>query len=255
MKILIAYVCPTEPGEHLDLAARFVATYHAYPPGVPHSTVILSNGGYPTNEMRVLFSTLGIPHDYFIHDDSGFDIGAFQALSHSKPDCDFCLYLGGPAHFKRAGWLKRMAEVWSRSGPNLYGSLTSYQITPHIVTSGFWCDPALVRAYPKKVVTYKERSEFEHWPTSLTYLAFGLGMNPKLVTWDGEYPVQHWRTPPNIFRRGDQSNCLTYYRHTHFYDIEPEAQRRANAANSDLLTVPLPRPAAPKPLALEPVGA
>lgn len=250
MKIILVYVCPTEPGEHLDLAARFVTTYHEYHPGVPHQTVIISNGGSPTNEMRVLFSTLGIPHDYFIHDDSGWDIGGFQTYAHTRPECDFVLWLGGPAYFKREGWLKRMADVWVQSGPNLYGSLASYQITPHIVTTGFWCHPDLIRAYPKKVVTYQQRSEFEHWATSLTYLAFKLGMNPKLVTWDGEYPVNHWRTPPNIFRRGDQSNCLTYYRHTHFFDVQTEAERVKNAADSDRLSVPLPRPTLRKPLAM-----
>jgi len=254
VKILLAYVFPTEPGEHLDLAARFAATYHEYPPGIPHSTVVIANGGEPTNEMRALFCALGIPHTWFVHDDVGWDCGGFQALAHSNPDCDFMLCLGGPAYFKRRGWLARMAQVWQQSGPNLYGSLASYQVTPHIVTTGFWCEPALIRAYPKKVVTYRDRSEFEHWNTSITYLAFSLGLNPKLVTWDGEYPVQHWRTPPNIFRRGDQSNCLTYYRHTHYYDTEPEAQRRANAGNTDLLTVPFPVPAR-KTLAMQPVGA
>jgi hypothetical protein len=55
-----------------------------------------------------------------------------------------------------------------------------------------------------------------------------------MVTWDGEWRRKDWRTPQNIFRRGDQSNLLVCDHHTEIYTAltDPVAIRQhQNLAN------------------------
>lgn len=241
MKITLVfnYPCPhtvlsggfSKPGEHDEMAARFVASYASFPPGIDHNTVVIANGGQPTPYMQALCASLpGL--DWFVHDDSGWDIGGFIAVSR-KLTCDFAVWMGGLAWVRRAGWMRRMAQAWTKRGPGCYGSLASYQIRPHLVTSGFWCSPKLVADYPVKVETHAQRGEFEHGQDSISMRAFRRGMPVMLVTWDGEWTMSEWRKPRNIFRRGDQSNCLTYYRHTDLYDEADAQSRRIVEAATD----------------------
>ena len=45
------------------------------------------------------------------------------------------------------------------------------------------------------------------------------GLQTRLVTWDGSYDLPDWRKPPNIFRRGDQSNLIVRDRHADAYTV------------------------------------
>jgi hypothetical protein len=193
--------------------------------------------------MQDILFRLQLPCEWFTHDDSGWDIGAYQAVANTL-NCDFMVGFGGPTHFRRAGWLKRMREVWQQCGDGLYGCLASYERHPHIITNGFWCNPDLIRKYPKRVITYDERAEFESSDKSLTYLAVSLGLPVRLVTWDGIYGIPDFRKAPNIFRRGDQSNCMSFYRHTEIYESTSPGrgpgERAWLAALADTLVCALP---------------
>ena len=58
------------------------------------------------------------------------------------------------------------------------------------------------------------------------------GKPVKMVTWDGEYDWPEWRTPPNIFRRGTQSNCVSVFKHSrHYAALSPQ-----DKINLELLT-------------------
>lgn len=116
-----------------------------------------------------------------------------------------------------------MADVFQERGDGLYGASASYWVTPHIRTAGFWCNPELIAAYPTEIRTYQDRYEFEHGERSITRLAEHLGLGCWMVTWDGVYAQAEWRTPPNVFWRGDQSNCLFYDRLHDLYDAQPLA--------------------------------
>lgn len=43
------------------------------------------------------------------------------------------------------------------------------------------------------------------------------GYPVRMVTEAETYEPKDWRKPANIFRRGDQSNCLVWDRHTDIY--------------------------------------
>ncbi len=214
--VAVVYVYPIAGhAEHDFSARRFVSTYRDFPPLGDHRLHVVFNGAAPSAENLAVFDGLDI--EVHRHDNTGWDIGAFQ-MAAREIDCDLIVCLGTNSHFKRAGWLRRMIESVEAHGDGLYGSSASYERDPHIRTTAFWCDPMLIRAYPKQVRTFDDRYEFEASPSSITRLAEHVGLGCWFVTWDGEYPKPEWRTPPNIFRRGDQSNSLVFDRYFEVFD-------------------------------------
>jgi hypothetical protein len=148
-------------------------------------------------------------------------------------DCGLIVCLGGNSHFTRAGWLSRMVAAARSHGDGLYGASASYERDPHIRTTGFWCDPMLLRAYPINVRTYEERYAFEASASSLTRLAEHEGLQCWLVTWSGEYLMGDWRTPADIFRRGDQSNALVRDKHFDLYEAMDDDAKSLHASMAD----------------------
>jgi hypothetical protein len=192
------------------------------PAEYPHQLHVVCNGGSPNSEVLDLFSETSPMYHH--HDNSGWDIGAFEKFT--AVDCDLILFLGANTHFKRAGWLRRMIEAREKFGHGLYGTSASFDIYPHIRTNGFMCQPQLVHAaWMKSRSRSKARHEFEVGATSLTAIASQQGIPCVLVTWDGFYQPNEWRKARNIFRRGDQSNCLIFDRHHEIYASSTPKQK------------------------------
>ncbi len=231
LSVAVVYVYPSigDP-EHDKDARRFVSSYVEFPPLHDHRLYVVFNGRSPSAEQRRLFDGLDV--SFHQHDDSGWDIGAFQSAAR-KVRADVIVCLGGNTYFKKVGWLRRMVQAVRAHGDGLYGASASYERDPHIRTTAFWCHPMLIRAYPKRVRTFEDRYSFEAGPMSLTRLAERIGLGCWLVTWDGEYPKRLWRTPANIFRRGDQSNSLAHDRYFDIYEGEDQESQAlsANLAN------------------------
>lgn len=226
MKITILYVFPVLP-QYFDYAARFVTTVLEHPAGVDFDILVVSNGGPPRGDMKALFSPFKTK--WIEHDNSGLDIGAMKAAVNHL-DCDMVFVCGANCYVRREGWLARIASVWNRKGPGMYGTLASFEIRPHINTTGFACPPSLLKEYFEKFPTIQTRADryhFEHGHSAMHIMAARKGLPVRLVTWDGTWEKPHWRTPENIYRRGDQSNCLTYFSHTDEYDLaDPELRNR-----------------------------
>lgn len=232
--VTLIYVYPSgefRTDEHDSYAKRFVQTYIKFPPNYAHETIVVCNGGPPNDFIHDLFRD--IPCSFFEHDDSGWDIGAYLAVARViHTEAVFCC--GGLTSFKRYGWLKRMVDAWAVHGRGMFGSLGSFQYgVKHFATTGFLCPTTLLRQYPKQVITYEERAEFEHGANCITTFALQLGMKALLVTWDGVYSLDEMRRPANVLNKGNQSNCLTYYKQTDIYDATNQQQKRLLQARVD----------------------
>lgn len=234
--IVVVYIyLPNDP-EHVSLANRFVTQYLKCPAGVPHRVIVVNQGGYPSPEMKAQFAKL--PNlSYYNHDDSGWDIGAFIAVSRVVTE-DVIACFGGTGFVQHPNWLKRMVEVWKKHGPGFYGSNSSYEITPHLSTSGFWCSPQLLAEYPTRVRTKEDRYAFEHARAGKCFWrqCEAKGVKVMLATWDGEYEWRDWRKPANIFRRGNQSNCITFFRHSLLFATATEPVKAGMSKVADELT-------------------
>lgn len=222
--VAVVYIHVPRDAEHVELAKRFVAKYLENPSGYDHATIIVCNGGQPTMEMSRLFFQL--PRcSFFLHDDSGWDIGGYIAVSRTI-QTDAAMYFCGTGFVQHPGWLARMVAAWNKFGPGMYGTLATYEVSPHLNTTGFLAPPLLVANYPITVRDKRGRYDFEHGPHALWKIARQHGIPVKLVTWDGEYDWPDWRKPANIYRRGDQSNCVTFFRHSlNFALADPNSKR------------------------------
>lgn len=252
MKPVLVYIYALDGAEgYCEMAHRFISTYRKFPPGHDHDTVIVCNGREPSLEAMQILG--GLPNaTFFPHDDSGQDIGGYIAACKTLPG-RVVLCCGGSVYFHRAGWLARMMDVWNRHGPGFYGSQSSYEVTPHLNTTGFWCPSGLLSSYPYPVVTKEDRYNFEHGKANLSQnidrpdlrtsraiwrIANRSGMPVRFVTWDGEYEWWDWRKPPEIFRRGEQRNLLLWWKLTDHYWESPLAHQRIFARGADTLTDP-----------------
>lgn len=212
MKTTVVYVFPLAgAGHYLDLAIRFVAGYHQYPPGVEHETVIVCNGSPVTDEVRFLFGAM--PNcKFLVHDNSGYDVGAYQHAARSNPS-DLMVFFGASTYLKGPGWLKRMADAFQKHGRGLYGvmgnrGVAHVGVAPHIRTTGFWMPTELMNQYPMRVERSDQRYPFEHGSNCLTSWIYRKGLMAWVVTWSGEYQQAQWDSIPNGFHHGDQSDML-----------------------------------------------
>lgn len=219
-------------------ARRFVSTYRTFDPGIEHSLTIVF-GGQP--EDLEIYS--GLPCRFEVYRGNGWDLGAYQfAAWLSNADFIFCMH--ARVHFKRPGWLKRLIEARQKHGDGLYGPSGSYQgcplgthpaPNPHM--RGMWgLNPAVYRDFPHVITSRDDSFRCESGEWNISRWFEDRGMPVMMVTWDGEYSKEHWRTPPNIFRRGDQSNLIVFDRHSDIYEqATPEIrlvdESRANGAD------------------------
>lgn len=237
LKISLLYIHVAGDQKHINYAKQFVASYKANPPGAEHSTLVICQGGPARQQTWRLFD--GLPNlSFFEHDDSGWDIGGFIAASKNL-DCDMVVCCGGSAFMQNPGWMARMVESWRKHGEGFYAANSTYEVSPHLNTCGFWCSPRFLARYPLAVTCQQHRYDFEHGPNAAWKIASQKGMPAKLVTWCGEYDWPEWRKPPNIFRRGDQSNCLICWHHHSKYSNAANPLKRAMENNTNTIIDPL----------------
>lgn len=241
--ITLVYIHVPGDEKHWRYAREFVDTYKKFLPGYAHKTIIVCQGKPATPLAQGLFrDAFGSPI-YHQHDDSGWDIGGYIAAMQSvvpsentATDCVVCL--GGSAYFQKSLWLERIAEAVEKYGIGFYGATPTHEVSPHLCTSGFWTHPEILKAYPIKVINRETRYDFEHGPNACWKMVAHNGLPVKLVTWDGEYDWQDWRKPPNLYRRGDQSNSLMCWHHYREYENASPELKATMANHSDTLTDP-----------------
>jgi hypothetical protein len=202
-------VCYVFPNLNLPLyepyARRFVQSYLDHPPGqFDHQLHVIVNGAPANDRQKKMFSVL--PFTFHNHNNHGKDIGAFMLAAHTVP-CDLLVCLGAPVHFRRAGWLDRIVQVYLENGPGLYGCWGFHQPVPHIRTTAFWLPPQFLTEYPHPVDT-PHRYNFEH------------GREDSILQWTrkNDYPVimATWTRafPDSQFTHAANGDCLLLDQHT-----------------------------------------
>lgn len=212
MNVAIVYIYAGMVSPMYDFyCERFLRSYHANDPGMDHSTAIVLNGVKRNSSFQCLFSSL--KNVQFIeHDNSGYDIGGFQAAAMHTP-CDLIVFFGASTFFSRPGWLKRMVESYQKHGPAQYGTMgnrgdVNAKVWPHIRTTAFWMEPKLMNDCPFRVKLPMHRHPFEHGQHCFTSWVKKMGLKSWVVSWTGEYEWEHWDMIPNGFHRGNQSNLI-----------------------------------------------
>jgi hypothetical protein len=213
---------------------RFKETYVRFKPSCPHKLIIVSGGAEPDEYIRNLFKGIDVGFETYMG--TGWDIGAHQVItSQSKAGLVVCM--NSTVYFHRKGWLERLVSAYQEYGDGLYGPAGSFEAHPHIRAACYAYSPSLIRSYPYQVVNRADSFKFEsgtydpEW--NFTLWAKNHNYAVKMVTWDGIYDLPDWRKPENIFRRGDQSNCMVWDRHTDIYACADYQTQLALAGRAD----------------------
>jgi hypothetical protein len=232
MKIVLAYLIPVgEWDTYGPGAKRFAETYKQFPPQIEHELVVVTCNGPATTALSAFFK--GITARFESYYGRGRDVGAAQSVV-QKMDADFVVFANADVHFYREGWLRRFAEARMEHGDGLYGATGSFEsypyvpgnLNPHIRTSFYGCNPETFRQYPFKIDSRDKCFKFESGEWKFMQWVEDRGEPCLMVTWDGCYAKQDFRKPPNVFRKGDQSNLLIHDRHTKIYEQADPRRRR-----------------------------
>lgn len=229
-----------DPSWYLPFSLRFARTFEQFPPGIDHELVVVSCGKPIGEDQMHLYRN--ITDRYECYEGGGWDLGAYQTIARGL-DCDLVVCLATPVHIKREGWLRRFAEVYGKYGEGLYGAMASYENYPHIRTSAFAFTPEMIRKYPHEIDSRDKCFRFECGCDSkgtplfldwcFTDWVCTIGKPALMLTWDGIHAIHQWRTPPNIFRRGDQSNCIVWDRHCDIWDSATPEEKAVLSNRAD----------------------
>jgi hypothetical protein len=227
-KVDLLYICvrspsePNVPRNFRESHERFVRTYKQFKPSIPHRLIVVCYNGERDREVDELFGSLN--PEYMHYRGTAFDIGTYLTIGRTL-DSDFVLCCGSNVHFWKHGWLERMVEAFQKHGPGAYAPMASYETSPHLRTCCIGTTPKLLRQYPHPITTREETYMFESGMWNFTHWIQSQGLPALMVMQDEELAQPEWRKPANIFRRGDQSNCIIWDRHTLVYQSStPDAK-------------------------------
>lgn len=210
MRVAVVYCFPqVKAATYYPLARRFGDTWRRFPPGSePHTLYVIGNVAPVPAGSRGLFPPGA---QFLVHDNSGWDIGAFQLAAERIP-CDLLVCFGAPVHFHRTGWLDRMVAAYLNQGPALFGCWgVPFRDFWHIRTTAFWFPPQLLQAYPRVVgSTRPARYDFEHGPNNFTLFAQKNGLEPLMITLSGCYRQAQWKEAD-----GGREESLVFDQFTH----------------------------------------
>lgn len=199
-----------------ESSLRFLETYKKFDAGFPHTLTVVNCGLGLDEDHDSLFDE--IADNYVCYDGGGFDCGTYQDLGWQQ-ECDLVVGLNTHTYFHRKDWLKPLAEAAQQCGPGVYGVTASFERYPHLRTPCIAFHPSVIRRYPYRVGDRQGAELFEAGPENFSLWAISQSYPCCLVTSEGEMLCKRdWRNARNIFRRGDQTNCLVWDRHTEVYE-------------------------------------
>ncbi len=216
-------VSPVSTDDLAAAARRWVASYKLFPPGIEHELVIGFCNGEPTAEMLSIYREL--PFSYRTYYGGGWDLGAQQELA-GTIDADFMVTMTSRSYFWKAGWLRRLADTYAKFGDGIYAAMASQESSPipgypfpnpHLRTSCYGVNPKTFHAMPFKVKSREDTFNLESGEHNIARWYESQNKPALMVTWDGFYSRPLWTRAANTFRKGDQSNCLVWDRHTEIY--------------------------------------
>lgn len=234
MKIAVLYLKIVKRIETFPIATpyevghkRFFDGYREFKPVIPHDMIVVRCGG---TEGATDFDSIAT--HYMRFDGWGSDCAAYQQVV-SVLDYDLVFCFNTLAYPWRHGWLEPFAEAMTRHGKGVYGATASYEVHPHLRTPAIAFSPDVLREYPFPTINRADSNRFEASKNSISAWAERKGYSVILVSANGRYFRNAWRKGENIFRRGDQSNCLVRDRHLDIYDSAGPEEKLELAAAAD----------------------
>ncbi len=225
MKPIIVYPMPQDSKEVWEIfqpfILRFLETFTKHPGDceialihcAEHPSGVMSLS--QLNAHAAALHSLPCKFSTYAYPDNGCDIGSAQWLSKQLPPEQLMIMMTSRCYFHKDGWLERYLYAHSKDPDALLGASASYEGGKrHICTRAYAMKAGLFAAYPHLIDTRPKGQMFEVGEWCLSDWIAEQGRKLIQVTFDGEQEQAEWRKPDNIYRKGDQSNCLVWDRHT-----------------------------------------
>ncbi len=221
MKVTVVFVRVVTKPEYDHGFKRLIESCLKYKSGHDYAAVVINR--YADASLRELNLEGNYHVRHMRYDGGGWDCGAWK-FAGQNIDTDLLVCFNSSTYVTGDGWLKRFVDTVEQYGDGLYGPFGSYEVQPHIRTPCMIFQPHVINSYPYEVNSRDDTYRFEVFgfpPENRNFTQFtrDLGFKTMLVTWDGVYDLPDWRKPPNIFRRGDQSNLIVKDRHAEAYEV------------------------------------
>lgn len=226
MKITVVCIRVNGKDQYNEAIVRWSKSYIRFKPRIDHELVCVNR--YADNPDALLDALVT---RYVRYDGGGWDVGTWQFVAKTFYT-DLLVCCNTNTYFWKSGWLERFVEAVEQNGQGLYGPMASNEVNPHIRTPCMVFQPEVIAGYPHEVQTREDTYRFESmgWPDGTPnvtqWVRRSMGYKTMLVTWDGCYGPEDWRMPANIFRRGDQSNCIVKDHHCDYYTNAGEVDKR-----------------------------
>lgn len=246
MRVVLLYVYivnPSEPEKPVDFASvhrRFAASYRKYFPEIPHVFMPVLYRGERDAEAEKLFEGLNPQWAYYAGSD-GFDMGAFQHVGQTL-DCDLVVGLNSQNHFWKHGWLERFVEAHKKHPDSLLSPWGSYENSPHLRGACMAFPPKFMRKYPYRIERRELSYKAESGDWNMTQWAQREGLGAYMVTWDEILAEPDWRKPLNCFRRGNESDCIIFDRHTLYWKNASPQEKLVLSRSADGINAPRKSP-------------
>lgn len=227
---MIVYPIPLDNEEVQNLfrpfIRRFADSFRANEPGHPYELALMMNHADADAEMAEVFRDL--TYRCYRYDGAGFDIGSFQHYTrHCATENVFQVNCVTRVYAHRAGWLKRLVEAREMFGPGLYGTSASREGGKlHVCTRCYAFDSDDFKRYPHHINSRNQGIFFELGDGNLMEWFKAQGLLTIICYWSGAGTVPEPAGLADIYRRGDQSNCLVFDKHTDYYRDSDETEKR-----------------------------
>lgn len=205
-----------------ECTARWLDTYIQFKPQLPHELVVVDSDNPAPGGRHGKYA-----NRFMVYTGGGWDCGIWQYVG-QWIETDLLVCCNTSTHFVRHGWLDRIVEEVERHGVGLYGPMTSRAHFDHIRTPCMIFQPRIIRRYPFLCDSRPKTYAFEclAGQNNFTLWCQRNGFPPRMITWDGCYDMPDWRSPENVFWKGDQSNLLLKDRHADRYDAGNEQEKQ-----------------------------
>lgn len=225
MKTIITLPLPFDKWDvFAPFIKRFCDTFKQFEPGADCEVWGMCCSGYISDEVELWFD--GINAVFHKYPEDGCDIGSAQYAADMLKENAFMVNMTSRCYFHRPGWLKRLLEAREKHGDGMYSTFASWEGgTPHLGTRAYCLDSHTFQRYPHIIDTREKGQKFEVGEWCITSWFRQQSMPTMQVTWSGEQEQADWRKPDNIFRKGDQSNCLVFDRHTDLYQDADDVEK------------------------------
>lgn len=232
MKVAVVFVRVVGKPFYEPPSLRWLKSYQDHKAGADHRVVIINRYA---DSQDTLFDC--VTDEYVRYDGGGWDCGSWQFAAKTLRD-DLLVCCNSNTQITGDNWLARIVDAVQQHGTGLYGTMASNEVAPHIRTPCMIFHPQAICDYPcevnERIDTWRfESMGFPNGTPNVTLWCQQQGYSVRLITWDGCWSPLEWRRPPNIFRKGNQSNIIIRDHHCEAYEASDDEnkamlQRMAN---------------------------